>query len=161
MSTFLMLIPILSIIFMVMSHPLSMALILLLQTALIAIQSGLINFNYWFSYIMFLIMVGGMLVLFIYMTSVASNEKFSIKPQTILTYTVLFMTLMILSPTNNFIPMETLSNLWHPLKMISITKYMNFPNSSLVVLLMSYLLIALIAIVKICNIKYGPLRQKF
>lgn len=43
---------------------------------MVAIITGLYNYNYWYSYIIFLIIVGGMLVLFIYITRIASNEKF-------------------------------------------------------------------------------------
>lgn len=45
--------------------------------------------------------------------------------------------------------------------LISINKYIVYPNIIIYFILMIYLLITLIAIVKITKINYGPLRQKF
>ena len=50
-----------------------MGLTLLIQTILVSIISGLITKTFWFSYILFLVFLGGILVLFIYVTSLASN----------------------------------------------------------------------------------------
>nr|UOU85107.1 NADH dehydrogenase subunit 6 [Nigrobaetis niger] len=66
----------LSLVFMVLTHPISMGLMLILQTLLIGLITGLTNNYFWFSYILFLVFLGGVLVLFVYMTSLASNEKF-------------------------------------------------------------------------------------
>nr|AIW06338.1 NADH dehydrogenase subunit 6 [Teloganodidae sp. MT-2014] len=72
--------------FFLMSHPLSMGLVLLLQTVTISILTGLMNFNSWFSYVLFLVFLGGMLILFIYMTSLAPNEKFYFSPYFFLSF---------------------------------------------------------------------------
>nr|ALI86981.1 NADH dehydrogenase subunit 6 [Cryptolestes turcicus] len=53
-----------SLMFMFLNHPLSMGLMLLLQTICISILSGIMMINFWYSYMIFLIMIGGMLVLF-------------------------------------------------------------------------------------------------
>nr|AML26732.1 NADH dehydrogenase subunit 6 [Histeridae sp. BMNH 1274741] len=144
--------------FIQMKHPLSMSLILLIQTVLISIQTGMLSLNTWFSYIMFLIMVGGMLVLFIYMTSVASNEKFSYKVNDLIlplsSLTLLGITYKVSEQTSNFHNMWTLN--MNP----QLIKYLNFPSNSIILMMMVYLLIALIAVVNISNISYGPLRQK-
>ena len=71
-----------SILFLRLSHPLAIGLGLLFQTILICCTTGLSNISFWFSYILFLIFLGGILVLFIYVTSLASNEIF--KPSIIL-----------------------------------------------------------------------------
>nr|AML25793.1 NADH dehydrogenase subunit 6 [Histeridae sp. BMNH 1274329] len=147
---------ILASIFMQMKHPISMGLILLLQTILISVQTGLLTYSTWFSYIMFLIMVGGMLVLFIYMTSVASNEKFSYKiNDLILPAGSIILLLVIFMGPNTF----NNQNSW-PLIESQLIKYLNFPSNSIIWMLMIYLLITLIAVVNISNISYGPLRQK-
>jgi len=64
-------------IFSTIKHPLAMGLILLIQTIFICLLRGLLIKSFWFSYILFLIFIGGILVLFIYVTSLASNEIFS------------------------------------------------------------------------------------
>lgn len=59
-----------------MHHPLAIGLALLMQTLFIALSTGLVAPSFWFSYILFLVFLGGMLVLFIYVASLASNEIF-------------------------------------------------------------------------------------
>nr|UAV86095.1 NADH dehydrogenase subunit 6 [Philus pallescens] len=156
----------LSLTFLFLSHPLSFGLILLVQTLLISLISGLMNQNYWYSYILFLIMVGGMLILFIYMTSIASNEmfKFSFKITTlIMTMFLMWNTMMWIEPmfmdfsTHNF----NMTNQEFFNDYSSLNKYFNLPNCLTLFMTIVYLLVTLIMVVKITNISYGPLRQKF
>nr|AND95991.1 NADH deshydrogenase subunit 6 [Onthophagus cf. tragus] len=143
-------------------HPLSMGMILLIQTINLSLYMGYLNSNYWYSYILFLIMIGGMLVLFIYMTSVASNEKFypSIK-LFIFSMSMIFLYMFIkmiinpfyLSINNNFNEYQQMTDI-----NLSLNKYFNFPNSIIMYLLIMYLLITLLVIVKITNFKSGSLR---
>nr|AEP27662.1 NADH dehydrogenase subunit 6 [Doydirhynchus austriacus] len=156
-----------SIMFLFLNHPLSFGLILLIQTTLISLITGNMNYNYWFSYILFLIMIGGMLILFIYMTSIASNEKFKFSIK--LFY--LFMIMLILTSTliftdNFFMNFLNLNyNLTESsslmLNQLSMSKYTNYPTNMIYFMMIIYLFITLIVIVKITEIKFGPLRQKF
>nr|AYR05267.1 NADH dehydrogenase subunit 6 [Coleoptera sp. ACP-2013] len=158
-----------SIMFLFMNHPLSLGLILLIQTTLTAMLTGYLNYSYWFSYILFLIMIGGMLVLFMYMTSIASNEKFKfsfklfIMLMTMIALCfpmmMMFMDKMLISIKFINLNMNKQSVLINEL--MSMNKYMNLPNNISLMIIIFYLLITLIAIVKITSIKYGPLRQKF
>jgi NADH-ubiquinone oxidoreductase chain 6 len=65
-------------------HPLAIGIILLIQTIITCLIRGLINKRLWFQYILFIVFVGGMVVLFIYVTRVASNEIFSLSIKTII-----------------------------------------------------------------------------
>lgn len=65
-----------AVIFVNLRHPVGLGLTLILHTLLISCVTGLVGGTFWFSYILFLVFLGGVLVLFIYMTSLASNEKF-------------------------------------------------------------------------------------
>nr|YP_006576066.1 NADH dehydrogenase subunit 6 [Naupactus xanthographus]ACZ58593.1 NADH dehydrogenase subunit 6 [Naupactus xanthographus] len=156
----------LSLIFMFLNHPLSFGFILLLQTILISISSGILNFDYWFSYILFLIMIGGMLVLFIYMTSIASNEKFKFSYKlTLFTFIMIILMLSFIFLDNSLYLSDMNADLMnqslYKMNYLSMNKFMNFPNMMILILLMIYLLMTLIAIVKITNPKMGgPLRQK-
>nr|AYR05160.1 NADH dehydrogenase subunit 6 [Coleoptera sp. ACP-2013] len=155
-----------SIIFMFLNHPLSLGLILLLQTILIALISGLMHLNFWYSYILFLIMIGGMLILFMYMTSIASNEKFKFSNK------IFFMTLIILSMSMLIIFLDKFFINLNPqtydsmqvstptIFNLSLFKFFNIPSSNIFYMIILYLLITLIMVVKITNIKSGPLRQK-
>nr|YP_009142303.1 NADH dehydrogenase subunit 6 [Sclerotia substriata]AKG95432.1 NADH dehydrogenase subunit 6 [Sclerotia substriata] len=157
----------LSIIFIFISHPLSMGFILLIQTLNIAMWTGFMSMNFWYSYILFIIMVGGMLILFIYMTSIASNEKFKFNMKTTMTMllTIMLMcTIMLLTKdqmtelmnSTNIDIIQLKSNL---LFKMSLNKFLMMPLIFLSLTIISYLFIALIAVSKITNTKMGPLRK--
>nr|YP_010693240.1 NADH dehydrogenase subunit 6 [Bactrocera moluccensis]WCB99045.1 NADH dehydrogenase subunit 6 [Bactrocera moluccensis] len=159
-----------SLIFIQMNHPLAMGLMLLIQTLQICLITGLMAKSFWFSYTLFLIFLGGMLVLFIYVTSLASNEMFSISMKLTIIYTATMLTLMLISmfmdklSTSMFIQnLETQPlynfNLSLDENSLSLHKLYNYPTNFVTVMLMNYLLITLIAVVKITKLFYGPLRQ--
>nr|UKE80210.1 NADH dehydrogenase subunit 6 [Zonitis atripennis] len=150
-----------SLVFLTLTHPLSLGLVLLAQTTIISLISGMLSYNFWFSYILFLIMIGGMLILFIYMTSIASNEKFSFNLKT--------MSLMMMIPLTIMIPLSitfsTDSVTWNTMTNnsaveISMIKYTFMPMNMLLMFMIMYLFITMIAIVKIIDKNNGPLRQK-
>nr|YP_003002161.1 NADH dehydrogenase subunit 6 [Blattella germanica]ACF19665.1 NADH dehydrogenase subunit 6 [Blattella germanica] len=154
---------ILSMVFTQMNHPLAMGLILLIQTVLISLISGMLSQSFWFSYILFLIFLGGMLILFIYVTSLASNEMFFLSTKVII-FSIMTMIILIilfsmnkLSNTQNQ-EMINFLMLKNPL-INSLTKLYNQPTGIITILLASYLFLTLIAVVKITNIFMGPLRQ--
>nr|YP_002327412.1 NADH dehydrogenase subunit 6 [Drosophila littoralis]ACJ43983.1 NADH dehydrogenase subunit 6 [Drosophila littoralis] len=158
-----------SIIFMNMIHPLAMGLTLLIQTILISLITGLMTKTFWFSYILFLIFLGGMLVLFIYVTSLTSNEMFNLSIKLTLISMSLFLMLLILTfimdkPSTSFFllnnEMEMISSNYSYFteNSLSLNKLYNFPTNLITILLMNYLLITLIVIVKITKMFKGPLR---
>nr|AVN67453.1 NADH dehydrogenase subunit 6 [Gyna caffrorum] len=151
-----------SVIFTQMNHPLAMGLILLLQTSIIAIITGTMSQAFWFSYILFLIFIGGMLVLFIYITSLASNELFSMSTKLFILTTILFPITIWLFYQVNF----TLQNnetytlyVMNSMTNFPLIKLYNLPTSIITIMLALYLFLTLIAVVKITNIFKGPLRQ--
>nr|AXS66178.1 NADH dehydrogenase subunit 6 [Curculionoidea sp. 31 KM-2017] len=156
-----------SVLFIFLSHPLSMGSILFMQTILISISSGLMHSNFWFSYIIFLIMIGGMLVMFMYMTSIASNEKFTHPSKPIYILSSIFMTCWLLSLISDSYFSATLIKTFNSFKQpillfndFSLSKFFNKPSMNLMIFLITYLLISLIAIVKITDNYKGTLRQK-
>ena len=62
-----------------LSHPLRMGLTILSLTILIASFLGIRARNLWVSYILILVILGGLLVIFIYISLLVSNEIFSKK----------------------------------------------------------------------------------
>nr|WGO58026.1 NADH dehydrogenase subunit 6 [Rhabdoblattella disparis] len=152
----------LSLIFTQMNHPLAMGLILLIQTTFVSMITGLMSQSFWFSYILFLIFLGGMLVLFIYVTSLASNEMFSLSTK-LMMFSSMSMPILLIILFNsktmlqnqeilNFFLINNMTNL-------PLIKLYNQPTSVITILLASYLFLTLIAVVKITNIFKGPLRQ--
>nr|UFZ13952.1 NADH dehydrogenase subunit 6 [Taeniochauliodes attenuatus] len=154
-----------------MNHPLAMGLILLIQTILICLISGMMMQTLWFSYILFLIMLGGMLVLFIYMTSLASNEKFSFSINNMLFNMIYIISMLMLIYLMNFniqFNITSMSNfdmnLYNNMILLQenkleLIKLYNLPTMNLTLMLVNYLFLTLIVTVNITNINYGPLRQ--
>nr|ADF65628.1 NADH dehydrogenase subunit 6 [Vietnamella dabieshanensis] len=154
--------------FIFMKHPLAMGLILLLQTILISIITGIFSGSFWFSYILFLVFLGGMLVLFIYMTSLASNEMFSVSAFMflILPFSIpIFLVLYVLTFNTPAIqPFPLMYNfIFNIFKMQDLTlnllKLYNSISAYLTILLVSYLLLTLIVVVIITNFDKAPLRS--
>nr|YP_011008741.1 NADH dehydrogenase subunit 6 [Oenopia formosana]WPV72854.1 NADH dehydrogenase subunit 6 [Oenopia formosana] len=147
---------------MFLKHPLSMGLVILIHTIMTCIYIGLMSLNFWFSYILILVMIGGLLVLFIYMTSIASNEKFKFnKIMMLMIFMSLILTIIMLMFYNKFnlnfsLNNDLLNNMNFNLNM---NKFITFPNSNIFMIMVFYLLIAMIAVVKITKVNFGPLRQ--
>lgn len=59
-----------------LSHPMAIGLNLLFSTVLISLLLGVSRINFWVSYTLLLILTGGLLVIFVYISLLASNEKF-------------------------------------------------------------------------------------
>nr|YP_010414555.1 NADH dehydrogenase subunit 6 [Austrogymnocnemia maculata]URT60721.1 NADH dehydrogenase subunit 6 [Austrogymnocnemia maculata] len=160
---------IMSLNFTQIKHPLAMGLTLLIQTIIISLTCGLYTHSYWFAYILFLIMLGGMLVLFIYVTSLASNELFSFSIKNLMisgSVMLVMITLMMMMDTsmmsmNNIEMMSLNLNMLFTENEFSLIKLYNNPTMNITLLMMNYLLLALIVVVKITNVSHGPLRQKF
>nr|ALO76873.1 NADH deshydrogenase subunit 6 [Ischnomera caerulea] len=155
----------LSIIFMILTHPLSLGMILLLQTTMISLITGTLNLSFWYSYILFLIMIGGMMILFIYMTSIASNEKFTfnfnIMLLIILSFSVMIAPILMKFLILIFLPNED-SSIFNINQSIylSMIKYLNLPSNLTLSFMIIYLFLTLIATVKITNFSKGPLRPQ-
>nr|YP_009730003.1 NADH dehydrogenase subunit 6 [Argopistes tsekooni]QHX99908.1 NADH dehydrogenase subunit 6 [Argopistes tsekooni] len=149
-----------------MKHPLSCGLMLLIQTTLTALITGMMNYNFWYSYILFLIMIGGMLILFIYMTSIASNEKFKFNMNLFkMMMFIILMNLLLFMFLDHFY-FNNMNQLQEMMIIkysnnLSLMKYFNFPSHLIMIMLISYLFITLIAAVKMTKFSYGALRQKF
>nr|YP_009255799.1 NADH dehydrogenase subunit 6 [Antheraea assamensis]ANE10876.1 NADH dehydrogenase subunit 6 [Antheraea assamensis] len=157
-----------------LNHPLSMGLMILVQTLLTCLLSGMMIKTYWFSYILFLTFLGGLLVLFIYVSSIASNELFSFNfnMKLYFFFSIFMMFVFMILFYNNLkwmnfnINNSEMFNFFNMIMFfnenkINLNKLYNNQTSLLTYLLIIYLFIALIAMVKITNIFYGPLRSNF
>ncbi|YP_010307980.1 NADH dehydrogenase subunit 6 (mitochondrion) [Achroia grisella] len=171
---FFMMIMSLSILMFFMNHPLSMGISILFQTLMICLLSGMLIKTYWFSYILFLTFMGGLLVLFIYVSSIASNELFKISPLNKMSTITFLMINFILSyifffnlnwlnfsinleEMNNF--MQSTMFFFNNENKINLSKLYNNQTFMMMMMLVIYLFITLIAVVKITNIFFGPLRS--
>nr|YP_009538049.1 NADH dehydrogenase subunit 6 [Limenitis populi]AYN60792.1 NADH dehydrogenase subunit 6 [Limenitis populi] len=160
-----------SILLYFINHPLAMGLLILIQTLFTCLISGMLINTYWFSYILFLIFLGGLLVLFIYVSSVASNELFKIHffSKFSVIYIFIIFILSILFNNNltwmNFSFNDEMINFSNQTLFFnneynfSLSKLYNKQNYLMMMMLIIYLFITLVAIVKITNIFFGPLRS--
>nr|AWV84339.1 NADH dehydrogenase subunit 6 [Chonosia atrodorsalis] len=147
--------------FMMTKHPVSMGCVLLIQTILASLLYSMNMKLYLFSYILFLIFVGGMLILFMYMSSIASNEKF---------YSLNLMLLMVMYMISMFIIMKMpkmISDSFFNNNVMSLNPYISFmmdklysfPTGMLTLTIVVYLFFTLIVVSNIVGIKFSPLRS--
>nr|UTD45374.1 NADH dehydrogenase subunit 6 [Wallacea dactyliferae] len=146
-----------SIVFMTLKHPISMIMVIIVQTILLALITGLMTFNFWLSYILFLVMISGMLIILMYMTNVASNEKFNHK------FNLFWVSILIIMPftliCKDFTPYMTTIITYMKISMI-MTKFFTFPLNMMLIMMLIYLLLMMVLSVNIININSGPLRHK-
>nr|YP_010852922.1 NADH dehydrogenase subunit 6 [Abraximorpha esta]WGM81062.1 NADH dehydrogenase subunit 6 [Abraximorpha esta] len=157
-----------------LKHPLSMGLMILIQTLIICLISGLYIYTYWFSYILFLTFSGGLLVLFIYVSSIASNEMFYFSFFNKIKMLMIMFNILILYFIyfNKFNWMNLLFNYYENNNFffnflfnndnnnnINLIKLYNEQTYFMMLMMIIYLFITLISVVKITNIFYGPLRS--
>nr|QTH79170.1 NADH dehydrogenase subunit 6 [Heptamelus sp.] len=149
--------------------PISMGMILLIQTFLISLISGMMMYSYWYSYMLFLIMIGSMLILFIYMSSLSSNQKFSFNKNINLINLILLIWMGIIllnSKEFSFNSIESI-NIFNEnniqeenfMLKLSLNKLYNKPSYQFMMILINYLLLTLFIVVKITKINMGPLRK--
>nr|YP_010868385.1 NADH dehydrogenase subunit 6 [Caridina pseudogracilirostris]WGU19671.1 NADH dehydrogenase subunit 6 [Caridina pseudogracilirostris] len=156
----------LSVLFTQTTHPLALGMTLLIQTIIVSGATSMLANTTWFSYILFLIFLGAMLVLFIYVASLAPNEAFSLSTKLI--------GLMVVMPSIG-VALFAADPLLLPLFPAIESSFSgpdqaltNFPASlspmycpqsvSLTLFIIIYLLLTLIVAVKIASAHYGALR---
>nr|AWV83351.1 NADH dehydrogenase subunit 6 [Muda kuroiwae] len=148
--------------FLFMKHPLSMGFILLIQTLLCCITSMIYMNNYLFSYMMFLIFVGGMLVLFMYMSSIASNEKFTFSMKLLLMNVFMMLIFLTFNMTDlKLCKYNILIKEFNGNSLYMLNKLYIIPSGMMTLMMLTYLLFVLIVVVNVISIKMCPLRSTF
>nr|YP_784043.1 NADH dehydrogenase subunit 6 [Scutigerella causeyae]ABF93311.1 NADH dehydrogenase subunit 6 [Scutigerella causeyae] len=133
---------------MKIKHPVPMGITLILSTFFTALISLFFMNSPWFSYILFLITIGGVLILFLYMTSLISSEEFPMK-------NVLFSFLLMLTFVLLSTPITSNNSFYSNKSMFFMFSSYSI---SMVIFLALYLLMALIIVVFITKTNKGPLR---
>nr|YP_003856692.1 NADH dehydrogenase subunit 6 [Mekongiana xiangchengensis]ADK77633.1 NADH dehydrogenase subunit 6 [Mekongiana xiangchengensis] len=155
--------------FIKLNHPMSMLLIIIIQTILISIMIGNLMESFWMSYILLLTFLGGMMVLFIYITSIASNEMFNLNSNNITINIMMTLILFIIVIAMEYFLLNdifknsetTFISLNIDMKEMSysLMKMYNYPSFQITIMMMIYLFLALVVVVKITNINQGPIRK--
>ena len=134
--------------------PLVLGLIVLILALNIALSTALSSFS-WFGFVIFLIYIGGILVIFAYFAALTPNSSPALTP-TIVTFFITFFLLLLHFysdvPTLSITPLTALSPRPSFLTLFS-------PRNLIPLLLLAFILfLALVAVVKISNHSAGPLR---
>lgn len=152
------------------THPLILILILFLITITSSFNIRIFFNNHWFSFLVFLIIIGGIIIIFIYFIRFINNIKTSIKLNFLKSYPIkifllIFITLIIFKNINRnlfVIRFNEINSIFTNFNLNSIsylTLIYLYPKNSSTLISIIYLLISLTIIVKICLIKKLTLRK--
>jgi NADH-ubiquinone oxidoreductase chain 6 len=127
---------------------------------MICLIRGTIYRRFWFSYILFIIIIGGILVLFIYITRLASNEIFSPSNKILMIILPILPILIYIIPTiTNNKEINIHENIIENEIIITTTVIYNQIIGIITTILVLYILLTLIVVVNIINVSKGPLRH--
>nr|QWW90537.1 NADH dehydrogenase subunit 6 [Matsumuramata muiri] len=154
-----------SFISMSLNHPISLGSILMFQSVMTALFTILMTKNSWYSMILFITFSSGVMIMFMYMSSISSNESFS------LSYKIPLIILITITMCI-FINMDKLmifSNNWMEMNFItqeneekkSIFKLMINYKIQLTILMTMMILLTLITISNLINSFEGPLKLTY
>nr|YP_010550100.1 NADH dehydrogenase subunit 6 [Ornithodoros waterbergensis]AIZ58606.1 NADH dehydrogenase subunit 6 [Ornithodoros waterbergensis]AMX74169.1 NADH dehydrogenase subunit 6 [Ornithodoros waterbergensis]UYL27168.1 NADH dehydrogenase subunit 6 [Ornithodoros waterbergensis] len=135
-----------SIWFISSNHPISMILILIFSTLLMNFYIYIQLKSTWFPLMVTLLILGGMLAIFLYITSLTPNKKFHMIKIPILLST---MVLMIKTKTNLFMNFQQNQ---------VFNMFTNSPTT-LIIIMMIYLLVTLIAIMMMIKAAMAPMKS--
>nr|AFI13735.1 NADH dehydrogenase subunit 6 [Diuraphis noxia] len=144
-----------------MKSPLSSNLIILIQTLSLTLMINLINKTSWISFMIFILYIGGLMIIFLYIPSIAFNELNINKNFKNLIYKLIFIILVLMY----FKMSLNLNNMNYENKfMFEDNFYMLnmfiLPNNLMMYMIMFILFFMLILIIWMLKINKGPIRQK-
>nr|YP_010546427.1 NADH dehydrogenase subunit 6 [Nerita histrio]QWS05787.1 NADH dehydrogenase subunit 6 [Nerita chamaeleon]UYI29943.1 NADH dehydrogenase subunit 6 [Nerita histrio] len=143
-----------------MMQPLSLGLCIMMISLFWCILLGL-TYSSWFSYVLFLIYVGGLLVMFVYVAALAPNTLFSsLKSLSGIMMVSTFMLILSIALTPKDLSfLSDISSLDHFSENMKTGILMvSSSNISMLIGLGLILLMNLLAVVKVCYYQQGPLR---
>uniref|UniRef100_UPI0030038CAE NADH dehydrogenase subunit 6 n=1 Tax=Gnathophyllum americanum TaxID=390955 RepID=UPI0030038CAE len=166
----IMIVLICSSLFLTLQHPLAMALLIILQTVLICVLTTITSHSPWFSYILFLIFLGAVLVVFSYIAALASNEKFklSVKMYMLSLIGLLLSSplIILLSPLNSNLKLSQIPPSFNKFLNLNthhlpttLEKMYNTSFTPTTMFIIIYLLITLVIVVNMAPTSAGPLRK--
>nr|YP_009711633.1 NADH dehydrogenase subunit 6 [Aphis glycines]QGA47175.1 NADH dehydrogenase subunit 6 [Aphis glycines] len=152
---------IMAILLTMMKSPISSNLIILIQTMTLTLMINMINKTAWISFMIFILYIGGLMIIFLYISSIAFNE-FNINKnyKNILFKLILMMIFML-----NFKLYFNLENFMYENKFIyednfNLLNMFMLPNNLMIYFIMLILFFMLILIIWMLKINKGPIRQK-
>nr|WOX01900.1 NADH dehydrogenase subunit 6 [Oncomelania hupensis]WOX01913.1 NADH dehydrogenase subunit 6 [Oncomelania hupensis] len=146
--------------FPLMAQPLSLGLSIMISTLFLCMSSAML-ISSWYAYILFLIYVGGLLVMFAYVAALSPNTLFS-GVNAIIFFITLSVIVYVILYSHYFIdPVKTeIFNTWAEIKKLKTygVELVSPHYISILIALGTILLLNLIVVVKICFYQHAPLR---
>lgn len=151
------------------SHPIFITLLLITYRILICLNISKWRKNFIYSIILFLIIISGLLIIFLYFSSLISNEQIIIFYNLNLFYIFIINLILfyLIYFNKNF-----LINLYFSISkeinsfyninykpFINIINLYEYPFNNLTILCIIFLLISLFSIIKLCSTKSSPIRK--
>lgn len=151
------------------NHPIIIIIIILIYSSLICLNISLWKSNYILSIFLFLIIIRGLLIIFLYFSRLISNEQFKLNPK----LTIIILFLINIAFLTHIIKFNQINLLIYKYKfhenypIFNINKFTfnnilnlyEYPLSNLTRLSIFYLLFSLFIIIKICSSKSISLRK--
>nr|AXI98750.1 NADH dehydrogenase subunit 6 [Pseudoniphargus sp. 1-Murcia] len=164
MTKFLVLLSLMfSVMFLLSTSPLFLSLMIIAQTISLAFIINTITMTSWFSFMLIMIYLSGMMIIFIYISSMASNELFYLNNLLLAGIFLFFIpaTLLIFNstPASSSDYANTLDQNLTQTAIIKTMKMFSKPLFIMTILLIIYLLLAMIVVSKNSSFSSGPLRS--
>jgi len=148
-------------------HPIIIIIILLIYSFIICLNISIWKSNYLYSIILFLIIIRGILIIFLYFSRLISNEQNILKFNKFLFISFNLNLLILCILINNlhtyifkfnFIEIKIIPKL-NKILFQNILNLYEYPTNNLTIRSIIYLLVSLFTIIKICSLKSISLRK--
>nr|YP_009400318.1 NADH dehydrogenase subunit 6 [Floraphis meitanensis]ARW70370.1 NADH dehydrogenase subunit 6 [Floraphis meitanensis] len=150
-----------SIIIITLKSPLKSNLMILFQTILLTMMINLINKTSWISFMIFILYIGGLMIIFLYISSISFNE-ININKNYLNNIFKLILMIIIIYWFKIFMLMENFkfNNNFLFEDNFFMMNLFNSPNNLMMYFIMMILFIMLILIIWMLKFNKGPIRQK-
>nr|UBQ33995.1 NADH dehydrogenase subunit 6 [Plerochila australis] len=150
----------LTMMFMFLNNPLSMAITLVAQTLLVSLIIALLSSTFWYSYMLILVMVSGLLIMFMYLASIASNEKFNFSFGLTTTIMLISFLITLMTPKEEMLDKK----LFQSSKLLDKQELMMVKlfNSKFIIpsiMMITFLFMMMVIISFLVNSNEGPMRK--
>nr|YP_010118114.1 NADH dehydrogenase subunit 6 [Sogatella kolophon]QPN54208.1 NADH dehydrogenase subunit 6 [Sogatella kolophon] len=148
-----------------MKHPISLGSLLMIQSISTSILTIILTKNAWYSMILFITFSSGLMIMFMYMSSISSNEKFSWSMKVSIFYTLSLTMISLINMDKIYIFnhnwMEKSIYLSENEEIKSIYKNLNSNKFFIFNLVTLLILITLISISNLISSFEGPLKMTY
>nr|QYK92327.1 NADH dehydrogenase subunit 6 [Pheidole nodus] len=146
-------------------HPIFILILIVIYSMIICFMMSSQSFNYIYSIMLFLIMISGMLIMFLYFTSLISNNQTKLIMNIPLIFSFFLNIIIIFFSLKYFNYPIYKYNEVLPSTMLNSAMFNNisyiysYPYSNITMICIFYLLLTLFTIIKICSFKSTTLRK--